>query len=413
MINLIRQQPFYAHLLNQLQPLEDPQVAIAGCSLSQGKINLHLNSAVFSQLTLENQTYIVVHELLHLINRHTTRIQNRQQALWNIACDAAVNQYIDGIPIKQKVRLTLSHGQGELGEEREVGGITLDNIILPDGSKAVLPPHGFAEQYYNLLVQQAGGEAASLSLSGASWGQSGGAEGQKCLNGAADLHPAWSADQSSCQAVDEAVICQMVEQAANRCQGKLPGHLQESIGRLLKSQTPWRRILQLFLVRQTSEHRFATFKKTNKRLYQYELPGLKRERRLKIIAAVDTSGSINTQELAGFAAEVERIRRCGAEVILIECDCRIQRVYPLKRRIDLTFQGRGGTNFSPVWEYIQSQGLRPDVIIYLTDGRGQAPAVSPYPTIWALTADGVLPWMSSQGEVKEVNWGKVVRLNLP
>ena len=412
---LVRQQPFYAHLLNQMQLLEDSHVPIAGCSISEGNMYLHLNLEVFNQLTLENKTYILVHELLHLIGRHTTRIRNRQKLIWNIACDVAVNQYIAGIPIKQKVKMKVNYDKGGvITQEREVGGVTLDNVTLPNGIKVSLPAKGFAEQYYNLLIEQmdegSGSGSAELQGNRQLDGNRSGLPGE--LSQLSELHSTWPYNKASCQAIEEAVLSRAVDKAANSCEGKIPGHVQEEIARQLKTETPWRRILQHFLARQTSEERFSTFKKPNKRLYQYELPGLKRNRRLRIVVALDTSGSIGSAELAGFVAEVERIRQCGAEVILIECDCKVQRVYPLKRKINLSFKGRGGTDFRPVWEHIKSKGLRPDAIIYLTDGRGQAPTHSLYPTLWALTKDGVLPWMSSAKEIREVNWGKPIRIHI-
>ena len=55
---------------------------------------------------------------------------------------------------------------------------------------------------------------------------------------------------------------------------------------------------------------------------------------------------------------------------------------PLK----VEFKGRGGTDFAPVWKYIEEKGLMPKACIYLTDlypcDWGEKP---PYPVLWIST----------------------------
>ena len=64
------------------------------------------------------------------------------------------------------------------------------------------------------------------------------------------------------------------------------------------------------------------------------------------------------------------------------------------KTVPLTLYGRGGTSFSPVFEYVKNEKINPKVLIYYTDG-GDAhfPEKPPaYPVIWALTKDKTVPW---------------------
>ena len=106
--------------------------------------------------------------------------------------------------------------------------------------------------------------------------------------------------------------------------------------------------------------------------------------------AVDTSGSINDAELHRFFTEIDAIHRTGAYVHIVECDATVQRDYPYNGRTPTTVAGRGGTDFDPVFKFINRSVHRFDGCIYLTDGYASRPEVRPRcPLLWVLTSEGV------------------------
>jgi predicted metal-dependent peptidase len=53
--------------------------------------------------------------------------------------------------------------------------------------------------------------------------------------------------------------------------------------------------------------------------------------------------------------------------------------------------GRGGTSFVPVFEKIKEMNIKPDALVYLTDGYGTFPSDPGYHVLWgsiALTPEG-------------------------
>lgn len=77
------------------------------------------------------------------------------------------------------------------------------------------------------------------------------------------------------------------------------------------------------------------------------------------------------------------------ETHVVWCDTVVKRVDVCTDPIDVRkmvfdgIPGGGGTHFNPVFKYIEDNDLRPDVLIYLTDGDGTFPAHEPdYPVIW-------------------------------
>ena len=114
---------------------------------------------------------------------------------------------------------------------------------------------------------------------------------------------------------------------------------------------------------------------------------------------IDSSGSIGPRELSLIAPEIELIASTN-DVIVVECDTAIQRVYPFTSRLT-TVAGKGGTDLRPPLENAFLAKHRPAVAIYFTDGYGPAPEQRPrVPVLWCLTASGQRP----------APWGREVRL---
>jgi predicted metal-dependent peptidase len=55
--------------------------------------------------------------------------------------------------------------------------------------------------------------------------------------------------------------------------------------------------------------------------------------------------------------------------------------------------GGGGTRFQPVFDWIERERSRPDLLVYFTDAEGEFPPGAPgYPVIWLVKGGGRVPW---------------------
>ncbi|WP_432667021.1 VWA-like domain-containing protein [Wukongibacter baidiensis] len=444
-IYLIEDYPFYAHLLSRIKKIVDDRVELAGVGVRKGQILLYINPFVFNQLTIENRAKILKHEILHLLALHITRQGEREDSLWNISCDITVNQHILGIPIKQKVNLkeikknTKSCEIKEEFKERELGGYTFDRVEGPDGNYIKLPPRLFSEEYYNLIKkeytnQQEVNSKNSFSHTYPQQNECNQQENQNENSGENDtdpqkrsqikgecrsannIHPTWKDSDGIPDDIVEAIIKEAIEDTINKSKCEVPNEAKAFVDKLMESKTNWKYILRMFVAKHVSYNRYSTFRKTNRRLYDLNnigfkdryvskdicLPSFKYQRIPNLVVAIDTSASVGEEELNAFAAEIIKIRKEQTKVHIVECDAVIQRSYDLKRELKPEFKGRGATDFRPVWRYIQEKKLRPDGIIYLTDGDGQAPINSKIPTLWTLVPDGQKP----------CDWGKAIEIDI-
>jgi predicted metal-dependent peptidase len=124
-----------------------------------------------------------------------------------------------------------------------------------------------------------------------------------------------------------------------------------------------------------------------------------RHERLQAAVAIDTSGS-TIPDVPQFFGELEGLLRTFGdyEICVMQCDDQVRKVDvfdsdmpAIPSEYDLV--GGGGTSFLPVFDHVSAEFARPpSILVYLTDGYGEAPsAPPPYPVLWLLTRDGRIP----------------------
>jgi len=127
-----------------------------------------------------------------------------------------------------------------------------------------------------------------------------------------------------------------------------------------------------------------------------------------VVVGIDTSGSIGQTELDRFFAELRGILENvkPKRVHVVWCDAQVHKVDVVEEVEDmggLKPHGGGGTDFRPVFDWIEKEGLEPDALVYLTDGLGAFPTHAPkYPVLWGAIMENV----------KYPNWGEVVPVPL-
>lgn len=111
----------------------------------------------------------------------------------------------------------------------------------------------------------------------------------------------------------------------------------------------------------------------------------------ELVIAIDTSGSCSSDTVRRFLAETYAIVSQREnffqkmKVYLIQCDCLVQNVTVIRSAKEwlescgrITIQGRGGTDFTPVFRYVEELRRRKELkdlkaLLYFTDGDGVYP----------------------------------------
>jgi predicted metal-dependent peptidase len=148
----------------------------------------------------------------------------------------------------------------------------------------------------------------------------------------------------------------------------------------------WRRILKLFANSSSRTKVRNTLRRPSKRYGTN--PGIQVKKKQKVLIAIDTSGSIQMDELKEFFNEVYHIWKQGAQVKVVECDTIIHQTYNYRGKTPEKVSGGGGTAFEAPIKYANEE-YRPDALVYFTDGYGSNPNIkSNCPILWLLSKNG-------------------------
>jgi predicted metal-dependent peptidase len=109
----------------------------------------------------------------------------------------------------------------------------------------------------------------------------------------------------------------------------------------------------------------------------------------EVAVVVDTSGSMSDAELRVAMSEVSgAMRAVDARVTFCACDCAVYSLQVVRspREAMALLRGGGGTSFVPAFDALEKRRPRPDVIVFATDGCGDAPLRAPRwcSTVWVL-----------------------------
>lgn len=171
--------------------------------------------------------------------------------------------------------------------------------------------------------------------------------------------------------------------------GLIPGEILRIIDKLLNPKLPWPVILNRFLDQRIHEE--YSWARRNRRFRSAYLPSMHSYGLGHLTFAIDTSGSVNDEELQKTLSEIRGIQQIfnPERMTIIDCDARIHNIYEIDQNTDilsLKFNGNGGTQFQPVLDYVSENPTQ--ALIYFTDlyGEDKLDEVD-YPILWICNSE--------------------------
>lgn len=370
MMRLRRASPFFATLAMHARFVETEDIPTAA---TDGHDILY-NPEFLGRLTDEHLDGVMLHEVLHAALSHVHRRGRRDARLWNVSADVVVN------------------------------GLVLGNgFELPDGHVRDVPREGLSvEEVYAALISDDDADDASPDhddlLERAGQASDGDRIGDTPGGSSLRRQRARALERHWEQVARQAATAQ---RASGR--GEMPLGAERAFGLEVPAAVDWRSVLWQFVSRARSD--FAAFDRrfTYRGLF---LETLENED-LDVDVCIDTSGSIDEQVLALFAAELDAILLAypGVRCRLWYADAAVYGPWELSGGDELPPpQGGGGTDFAPFFEAVREHSVDEGVCVYLTDGFGVFPVDPPNrSTLWVVMPGG------AQDEV--FPFGDVVRLS--
>ncbi len=363
-------------------------------NFKEAKYVIYFNPIIFLTLTLKQMESSIKHEILHIVSMHLSRAKELQRSYStmaiNIAMDIVVNTYLDHLPPY---------------------ATTLEWVNL-NYSLRLLPFEPF--EYYVEQIQTA------LDLLEV-------VEDETENDSKADekLVPAYDPEKThdiweDSSEIEEETLREFTGKFIEASQkGTIPNYLASILTSLRnsKSELPWNLYLKRLMGTVESGQKKTITRRNRRQPDRMDLRGQLRSHKAKIAIALDISGSISDEEFNQAIKEVLSIvKNYNHELTLIECDNEIRRVYQVKSAKDIKARStvRGGTRFTPVFEYANTRKF--NLLVYFTDGKGENKLLSiprGYQTLWVISGRGdQLSLEKSYGVVKKLTTIEIKENNL-
>lgn len=396
-INLLVSQPWFGQLACYLNLRQRTQKEIPTAAINERGDFFYCDEFV-KTLGDPELKGLVCHEILHLAFQHPFRLQTRNPIVWNIAADLKVNDELHGSNVQLPAQgLKPQFGDWSLGKVsiRKIGEKTTEQIYeellnkLPrvdvsvvtgaDGKQGVQVNTGNLPKLWKDLID-------------------------KMIK---DLLKTLGKDDPKPQEAQrmEREWQERVSTANQMNKGDVPAGLRRELDALENPELPWHQIIRQ---RFQKLEKFRTWAKPNKRYMPLYFPGIKKNKTLKAVVAIDTSGSMSQQDITRAISETwglaNAFKRFTLYIIFNDAD--VWDVVEVKngnksKIARLQPKGGGGTDFRPVFKLIKKQFANSiDCLVFFTDGYGDFPSSSPYfSTYWVTQSD-------------DVKWpfGKVIKL---
>lgn len=194
---------------------------------------------------------------------------------------------------------------------------------------------------------------------------------------------------------ERAALPEPVKQAVAKIVGKLAGHeaggSTEPLDQPGRAIVRWQAVLRRFLASEPELSPTMSWPSRRAPDLVGIVPGTRRVAgRRRVMAVIDTSASLTVGMLTAISGELRGLS-ATADITIVQCDTEVHSVEPFKGKLSHVV-GRGGTDLKPPFERGLLRRLRPDVLVYFTDGEGPAPSQPPrVPVLWCLTAEGRRP----------------------
>ncbi|MBU0631105.1 hypothetical protein KKA17_00515 [bacterium] len=354
---LTLKHPYFGMLASRLK--HEPSQSIR--SYASNGVRFLYNPDFMEHRTLQEIMFILTNCVMHHILSHQQRRLNRHGSLWQLATDYAINN--------------LLHKNG---------------VIIPQGANFNEEfKDMYAEEIYELLKEE--------HFSG--------------VDDAFD-NPDESDDEkkeeklfANTENIDEELdpetesqwhYAASVAQEVAQKKSAMPSDMHRLAKKVKANNVDWR--FELYnAVNRHMRNNYAFMPPNKKHIYRgFALPSLTSDT-LSLCVAIDTSGSINDELLGAFMEEFKSIMQNfpSVKIELIIADAKVHAHYTFQggEKLDFVLKGGGGTDYRPVFDYIEANLPMNTMLLYFTDGDGWFPKYPPnYEVLWALSRKAKVPF---------------------
>lgn len=359
---LTSKHPYFGMLASRLKHEEDEEIKYYA---SNGK-RFKYNPLFINNCSIEELMFILTNCVMHHILSHQQRKLNRKGNLWQLATDFAINSML------KKNGMKIPKGANFNNEFKNMYAEEIYKVLLElnefEGTNAFDEKVDKTDKKDNSLVesQEQSKESIFANID----------------------HVEENLDEKDEEQWEYAAT--LAKEVAQK-KSLMPLGFERFAKKMKAKNIDWR--FELYnAINRHMRNNYAFMPPNKKHIYRgIALPSLSSDT-LSLVVAIDTSGSIKDELLGAFIEEFKSIMQNFPSIAieLILADAKVQGHYSFQGGDDLKFslKGGGGTDYRPVFEYIEANLPMSSMLLYFTDGEGIFPKIPPpYEVLWALSTN--------------------------
>jgi predicted metal-dependent peptidase len=438
--------PFFGELIYKLKLMYTERVQTWA---TDGR-HIFINPKFTEPMSDRQVRFVMCHEIMHNVMGHFDRINTRDPELWNIAADLEINPLLVDESLLTKDELV--NGLHGLYEDKYLGmsaetiydallkdpqmqnkmkgkGNKFDKVISPQEGSSIsgdsTPVSGTYDEGEDGEDEgkgkgkgKEGDEEKKKGKPGEGEGEGAGEEGDEEGAGGGGDEGEDSEEKAKKKEEAKKMLDKMgkdsdllrdwqdaAASAAQKAGNRMGDALRNKISELRKAKINWKEELKKYIGRALSGNKFQL--PARRHLYRkMYVRGIKRNYDAidSIVVCIDTSGSVNQDQIVSFLSEVKSIielkKPKTADVIYFDHDVQsVDELRNVKKIFDLNkIKGGGGTAFEPPLEWIEKnivkKGRNVNLVVFFTDGYANLNLKRPSYVdkfIWVITDDIDVP----------------------
>lgn len=348
---LTMKHPYFGMLASRLKHEESTKTL----TYASNGVRFLYNQEFITSLSEDELFFILTNCVMHHILSHQKRKLKRKGALWQIATDYAINNLLKSNGFK-----------------------------IPQGANYDIEfKNMYAEEIYDILKQRYNIDDFSAYDDIE--------EKQEKKNGKKSLFSNKKNIEMDLKEDIESSwqYAQTLAKEVAMKKSMIPKGLERLAKKVVAKDVDWK--FELYnAINKHMRNNYAFMPPNKKHIHRgIALPSLSSDT-LSLCIAIDTSGSINEEILGAFLEEFKTIMQNfpSISIELLIADAKVHNHYTFHNgeEFDFSLRGGGGTDYRPVFDYIEDNIPMTTMLLYFTDGEGIFPKIPPsYEVLWALS----------------------------
>ena len=350
---LLRDYPYFGMLASRLKHEENENIE----HFASNGVRFLYNPKFIQECSSEEIEFVLTNCVMHHILSHQQRKLKRKGALWQLATDFAINNML------KKSKFKIPEGANYNKEYKNM----------------------YSEEIYQLLKEQLVSEGIGAYDEAQVLDKFTKKDAKQSIFASMKNVKEIQNDKDA----DEWDYAAALSKEVAQKKSSMPLGLERFAKKVISNDVDWK--FELYnAINRHMRNNYAFMPPNKKHLYRgVALPSLASDT-LSLIVAIDTSGSIKEDVLGAFIGEFKSIMQnfpsVAIELLIADAKVHSHHTFMGGDNLEFTLKGGGGTDYRPVFDYVEQNLPMSSMLLYFTDGEGIFPRFGPsYEVLWALS----------------------------